>query len=155
MNQIAKHFHDIYFGGNWTSVHIREALSDISLEEACFKHISLNSILALSFHISYYTAAVLEVLKGSDLNARDADSYKHPEIKTESDWKEFQEKMFADALQFVQYLENLPSDSMEATFVDPKYGTYFRNIHGLIEHAHYHLGQIVLIKKLYRSGSLS
>jgi hypothetical protein len=97
----------------------------------------------------------LEVLKGSDLNARDADSYKHPEIKTESDWKEFQEKMFADALQFVQYLENLPSDSMEATFVDPKYGTYFRNIHGLIEHAHYHLGQIVLIKKLYRSGSLS
>jgi hypothetical protein len=63
--------------------------------------------------------------------------------------------MFADALQFVQYLENLPSDCMETTFVDPKYGTYFRNIHGLIEHAHYHLGQIVLIKKLYRSGSLS
>ena len=62
MNQIAKHFHDIYFGGNWTSVHIRETLSDISLKEACFKHISLNSILALSFHISYYTAAVLEVL---------------------------------------------------------------------------------------------
>ena len=29
-----------------------------------------------------------------------------------------------------------------------KYGTYYRNFHGLIEHAHYHLGQIVLIKKL-------
>jgi len=29
-----------------------------------------------------------------------------------------------------------------------KYGNYFRNIVGVIEHIHYHLGQIVLIKKI-------
>ena len=34
------------------------------------------------------------------------------------------------------------------TFADEKYGHYYRNLHGIIEHTHYHLGQIVLIKKL-------
>ncbi|HAI83731.1 MAG TPA: DUF1572 domain-containing protein, partial [Chitinophagaceae bacterium] len=30
-------------------------------------------------------------------------------------------------------------------------GTYYRNILGLIEHTHYHLGQIALIKKIIRN----
>ena len=33
-----------------------------------------------------------------------------------------------------------------------KYGNYFRNLTGIIEHLHYHLGQIVLIKKLIAEG---
>ena len=33
-------------------------------------------------------------------------------------------------------------------FVKPEYGNYYRNLHGLIEHTHYHLGQVALIKKL-------
>ena len=37
---------------------------------------------------------------------------------------------------------------MNEGFVDEKYGTYLRNIDGMIEHAYYHLGQVVLIKKL-------
>ena len=31
---------------------------------------------------------------------------------------------------------------------DEKYGNYYRNVHGIIEHSHYHLGQILLVKKL-------
>jgi hypothetical protein len=34
-----------------------------------------------------------------------------------------------------------------ADFDDGKYGTVLRNILGLIEHTHYHLGQIVILKK--------
>jgi hypothetical protein len=31
--------------------------------------------------------------------------------------------------------------------VEEKYGSVLRNIMGVIEHTHYHLGQIVLLKK--------
>jgi len=42
----------------------------------------------------------------------------------------------------------LPESKLSETFLDEKYGNYYRNIHGIIEHTHYHLAQIVLIKKL-------
>ncbi len=46
-----------------------------------------------------------------------------------------------------QQIEQLPESKLWETFSDEKYGNYYRNIHGIIEHIHYHLGQIVLIKK--------
>ena len=42
----------------------------------------------------------------------------------------------------------MPNDKLEEIFVDEKYGTYRRNIEGIIEHSYYHLGQISLIKKM-------
>jgi hypothetical protein len=42
----------------------------------------------------------------------------------------------------------MPEEKLNQVFVDEKYGTYQRNIDAMIEHAYYHLGQIVLIKKM-------
>lgn len=49
-------------------------------------------------------------------------------------------------------LETLDEAKLFEDFADPKYGNYYRNLHGIIEHTHYHLGQIVLIKKLLKDG---
>ncbi len=45
-------------------------------------------------------------------------------------------------------MEQLPEHKLWEDFTDKKYGNYYRNFHGIIEHSHYHLGQIVLIKKI-------
>jgi hypothetical protein len=37
---------------------------------------------------------------------------------------------------------------LDQPFVDEKYGSYLRNIEGVIEHSYYHLGQISLIRKM-------
>lgn len=42
----------------------------------------------------------------------------------------------------------MPEEKLNEDFVDKKYGTYLRNIDGMIEHSYYHLGQIVWIKKV-------
>ena len=42
----------------------------------------------------------------------------------------------------------MTEEDLNIDFVDEKYGTYSRNINGILEHSYYHLGQIVLIKKL-------
>ncbi|MEG1022142.1 MAG: hypothetical protein RSE50_11550 [Myroides sp.] len=39
-------------------------------------------------------------------------------------------------------------EKLDSVFVDEKYGSYRRNIEAMIEHSYYHLGQIVLIKKM-------
>jgi hypothetical protein len=45
-------------------------------------------------------------------------------------------------------IEKLDESKLTEIFGDEKYGTYFRNLMGVVEHAHYHLGQIVIIKKM-------
>jgi hypothetical protein len=42
----------------------------------------------------------------------------------------------------------MSQNQLDEVFVDKKYGTYLRNIEAVIEHSYYHLGQIVLIKKM-------
>jgi hypothetical protein len=45
-------------------------------------------------------------------------------------------------------IEQLPEQKLNENLPGNKYGTWLRNIEGAIEHCHYHLGQIVLIKKI-------
>ena len=45
-------------------------------------------------------------------------------------------------------MEQLPEDQIRAPFIEAKYGDNYRNFISMIEHGYYHLGQIVLLKKL-------
>lgn len=57
-------------------------------------------------------------------------------------------KNWTDAENFAHLIEQMPESKLWEDFADNKYGNYCRNIHGIIEHIHYHLGQIVLIRKM-------
>jgi hypothetical protein len=146
--QIAKHFREVHFGGNWTSVNLKDTLKDVSWQEATTKAGSLNTIAALVFHINYYVNAILKVLQGEQLNAHDKYSFDLPPIQSREDWEKLLNKTWKDAEDFALLVEQLPENKLSETFAQEKYGNYYRNLHGVIEHAHYHLGQIALIKKL-------
>ena len=148
--QIAKHFRDVYLGGNWTSVNFNAVLADVTWEEAITKFNSFNTIATLVFHTNYYVDAVLKVLHGEKLNASDKFSFDCPPISSQEDWETLLNKAFSDAGIFAAAIEELPEQKFGEAFEDEKYGNYYRNIHGIIEHCHYHLGQIVLIKKMIR-----
>ena len=148
--QTAKHFREIHFGGNWTSVNLKESLADVDWLQATRKIYSFNTIATLVYHTNYYVGAVLKVLKGEPLNAKDKYSFEHPPIQSQEDWEKLLNKTWADAENFATMVEQLQESKLGETFTDEKYGNYYRNIHGIIEHTHYHLGQIVLIKKLLR-----
>ena len=91
IQQIAKHFKDVYFGGNWTSVNLREILSDINWHQATTKVHNLNTIATLVFHINYYVNPVLKVLQGQPLNASDKFSFDVPIINSDDDWQKLVE----------------------------------------------------------------
>jgi hypothetical protein len=146
--QMAKHFREVHFGGNWTTVNLKEALDGITWQQAVTQLHSFNSIAALVYHVNYYVSAVKKVFEGEHLDASDKYSFGLPSITSEKDWKNLLDKVWADAESFASLVKKLPEHKMGEIFVDEKYGTYYRNIHGIIEHTHYHLGQITLIKKM-------
>ncbi|PSL48292.1 hypothetical protein CLV51_1021159 [Chitinophaga niastensis] len=146
--QISKHFRDVHFGGNWTSVNLKDTLADVNWKQATTKVHSLNTIAVLVFHINYYVSAILKVLQGEPLNANDKFSFDLNPIMSEEAWQELVTKAFTEAEQLALQIENLDETKLFQDFEDPKYGNYYRNLLGVIEHTHYHLGQISLIKKI-------
>lgn len=148
---MAKQFRELYWGGNWTGVSLKENVTDLNWQEVTTKVYSFNTIAALINHMNYYVTAVMVVLKGEPLTASDKFSFDHPPVLSNADWNNLLDKTWVEAEQFATIVAQLPEDVLWKSFADGKYGNYYRNIQGVIEHAHYHLGQIVLIKKIIRS----
>lgn len=146
--QLAKHFREVFFGGNWTDVNLKQSLEGITWQQATTKIYSFNTVAALVYHINYYIAAVLPVLQEGPLNASDKYSFDLPPIQSEEDWQALLNKLWSDAENFAAQVEQFPEQKFWDDFSEGKYGNYFRNIQGIIEHTHYHLGQIVFIKKM-------
>ena len=146
--QIAKHFREIHFGDNWTSSNLKDNLAGITWQQATTQIYSLNTIATLVYHMNYYVSAALKVLHGEPLNAKDEYSFNYPPISSGEDWEKLLDKTWTDAENFAGLIEQLPERRLWEDFTDKKYGNYYRNIHGIIEHNHYHLGQIALIKKI-------
>lgn len=150
---VAKHFHDVFFGGNWADSNVETQLKDVSWQEAVQQVHDLNTIATLTYHIGYFVNTVLNVLKGGPLEGNDKLSFDHPPIESEEDWDKLRLKVLKQANEILPFIESLPADKWDMAFVDRKHNNYFYNLVGIIEHTHYHLGQIALIKKVVRSGS--
>lgn len=151
--QIAKLLRAVYFGGNWCAVNLKDNLAGLTWQQATTKVYSFNTIATLVYHMNYYVIAILKVLEGGPLDAHDKYSFDLPPVLSQQDWERLLNKFWIDAENFARLVEQLPESKLGETFSDEKYGNYYRNIHGIIEHLHYHLGQIVLIRKILLQGN--
>lgn len=146
--ELASHVRQVFFGGNWTSSNLKDMLAGISWDQATAKTAHPNSIAALVFHINYFIIAASKVLEGLPLDAHDRYSFDVPPIRSEEEWQQLVNQALTSAEKFAALIERLEANKLWEIFSDEKYGTYFRNIVGIIEHSHYHLGQIAVIKNL-------
>jgi len=146
---------EVFTEGKWiVGTNFKEQIFDLDWEYAIYKVEDFNTIADLTFHIHYYIAGVSEVLKGGALEIKDKFSFDAPSIKSNEDWRNLVNRFCTDSENFISLVENMTDEKLKDCFVDEKYGTYLRNIDAMIEHAYYHLGQIILIKKRIKNGNL-
>lgn len=146
--QLARHFREIYFGPNWTSTNLSDVLEKVTWQQATTKIEGFNTIASLVYHIHYFVQAVIPVFEGGELDAHDKFSFDLPQITSEADWNNLLATVWKDAERFEKLITEFPEAKLWETFSEEKYGTYYRNIQGIIEHSHYHLGQIVILHKM-------
>lgn len=147
--QLAKRFREVILNGTWiANTNFKEQLENLDWEIAISEIESLNTISILAQHIHYYINGIKNVFNGGNLEIRDKYSFDFPAINSDYEWKVFLTKFWNDTENLAELIEQLPDEKLNQSFVDDKYGTYQRNIDGLIEHSYYHLGQILLIKKM-------
>lgn len=151
-DSLADRLREVLTDGKWVAgTNFKKEIIDLDWNEAAKKIDPLNSIADLTFHINYYIAGVSRVLEGGALDIRDKYSFDLPVVTSARDWKKMVDKFCSDAGRFVKLVEQLPEGKLSETFVDEKYGSYQRNIDAMIEHVYYHLGQVVLIKRLIQN----
>lgn len=153
--QLADRFREVILNGTWiANTNFKDQLAQVNWEQATTKIGSLNTIAALTFHINYYIGGVLQVLEGGPLEIRDKFSFDLPPIQSETDWEALKQDLWSNAEKFAEQLEALPDEKLDEVFVKKEYGTYLRNIDGMIEHSYYHLGQVSLIRKMVLENTI-
>ena len=146
---LAHRLQEVLLDGLWiANTNCKQQIESVTWQQATQKPGNLNSIAALTFHLNYYLAGILNVFNGGTLDIKDQYSFDLPPIQSEADWKDLTSAFITNANEFIHYIKNMSDRKLDEVFVDEKYGTYMRNIEGVIEHSYYHLGQISLIKKL-------
>ncbi len=147
--QLANRLREVILNGTWiANTNYKHQLEGLDWTVAVAKVKSLNTIAVLAQHIHYYIAGVKHAFESGTLKIRDQYSFDFPPIASQEQWNAFLNKFWTDTEGLIELIEKLPSSKLDQIFIDEKYGTYQRNIDAMIEHSYYHLGQIVLLKKL-------
>ncbi|OYU80571.1 MAG: DUF1572 domain-containing protein [Flavobacterium sp. BFFFF1] len=152
-HQLAKRFREVILDGTWVAnTNFKDQLYGMSLEMATAKVGNLNTIAVLAQHIHYYIAGLNTVFSHGTLGISDKYSFDFPPMESQQQWDNFLDRLWSDAEKFASAVEQMLPEKLSEPFVYEQYGSYLRNIDCMIEHSYYHLGQVVIIKKLLQKG---
>jgi len=146
---IATRLREVLLNGHWiANTNYKDQILSINWQQAIQKVDSLNTIAALTYHINYYLAGLLDAFENGKLEISDRYSFDLPQIQSETDWNKLVTVFLENSDKFANQVERMNDSIFDQPFIDEKYGSYLRNIEGVIEHSYYHLGQISLIRKM-------
>ena len=146
---LALRLREVILNGKWiANTNYKNEIEHLDWKDATRKIQSFNTVAILSQHIHYYIQGILNVYTNGKLEIKDQYSFDFPPISSQKDWERFKLKFWEDTKELAQCIERMTEKELLQVFVDKKYGDYSRNINAMIEHAYYHLGQLVLIKKM-------
>ncbi|RMG83506.1 MAG: DUF1572 domain-containing protein [Bacteroidetes bacterium] len=148
-HELAQRLREVILNGTWIArTNFKDQLENLDWKVATTRFQDLNTVSLLAQHVHYYINGVKNVFEGGGLEIRDKYSFDFPPIESQKDWDAFLTRFWDDTERLATLIEQFPEEKLSAGFVDEKYGTYERNIEGIIEHCYYHLGQVVLVKKV-------
>ena len=147
-DQIAQHLLDVHYGNNWTEVNIAQTLQNIHLKEALTVTASSpNTLASLLNHISYWNRVMISRIEGFEIQIPASNGFDHPTLHDENDWIDLQNQNLISARDLAAAIREINDDDLFNPIL-PGYPSYYKSLHGAIEHVHYHLGQMVIIKNL-------
>jgi uncharacterized damage-inducible protein DinB len=146
--RISQLFSQSYNGEPWIDVTTVGTLADVSAEKAAKKLTpSTNSIWEIVNHLVAWRENVLERVNGKVLTTPEHNYFTAVEDTSEAAWKASLAKLENTQQQWIAFLESFDENQFDTIY--PNNGlNYYQHIHGILHHDAYHLGQIVLLKKL-------
>jgi len=148
---IARHLRDVYAGQNWTEVNLQDTLEDITYEEASqLTPASVNTIAGLVHHLAFWNRVMAQRMAGIRVEIPESNGYDNSPLLEAGQWQHLKKECFQTGEALAHVISVLPTARLEQEIL-PGYPTAYKSLQGCVEHVHYHLGQIVLLKQLIRA----
>ena len=148
--QIAQHLVEVHEGGNWTEVDLHTTLADVTYKEAVTQTpASLNTIAALLHHLTFWNRVMIRRIHGIVVPDAPDNGFAMKPLTDEAAWQALQADNQQSVTELAAAIRSVPEARLPEAIVPGQSSTY-KNLQGTVEHVHYHLGQIVLLKKLIR-----
>ena len=146
--RIAGLFSDLYDGNPWLDINIHDTLESILPEIAAKKlKPDANSIWEIANHLISWRENVLERVKGKVLITPNHNYFVPIADPTAQAWKSTLERFEISQQNWLSFLAGFSEKDFGKVYPNNDH-TYYEHIHGIIQHDAYHLGQIVMLRKL-------
>lgn len=149
--RLKKLFKDHFDGAPWIDVQIRTSLEGMDPKDAA-RHIhGLNSVWQIVHHMTSWRETILQRIQGKHIPSP-ANNY-FIEVKDTSSkaWSNTLKKLLLSQGKLMDHL----SEEIKGADEKPGNGSYthYELLQGLLQHDAYHLGQIVLIRKMLEASA--
>ncbi len=147
INRILKLFADLQHGDCWIGLNFKEALHDVNAAKAGAGTANkINNTWQLVAHITYWRTTVVNRLTGST-NPPPFPDFLLPGELNEENWRQTLHDFEAAYHLLRNAIHGFTDEQLEKP--SPKEGqTFYQLMLGCLQHDAYHLGQLVLLKKI-------
>ncbi len=146
--RISKMFADLYAGNPWIEVTITDTLKNLTAEKVYKRPAQgINSIWEIVNHLINWRVTILKRLQGETIPSPPNNYFEPVKDKSAESWEATLKRLSETQSGWDELLSNMKQDKYDEHY--PNYGySVCEFINGILQHDAYHLGQIVLIKKL-------
>lgn len=147
---VQKLLNDHYDGVPWIDITIMGTLKLISAKQAAAKMGELNSIWQIVNHMISWREALIARVKDKPVAYPDDNYIAEIKIITPKAWKDTLKKFEKSQKNIISFLNSSKESLLEK--ISPTSGySYYELVLAILQHDTYHIGQIVLIKKMLDS----
>lgn len=148
---IAGHLLDVYAGQNWTEVNLKSTLDGVTFDEASqLTPASNNSIAGLVNHLAFWNHVMTLRIRGEKVEIPEANGFDNSALADEEEWQSLKKDCFKSGKVLAEAIGKLSNKQLQQEIL-PGYPSAYKSLQGAVEHVHYHLGQIVILKHLLRA----
>lgn len=145
--RIADQLKRAFAGDAWHGPALMEILADVNAPAAAARPISLaHTIWELTLHITAWDAAILRRVAGQAASLSDAENFPKIRDTSESAWRTALENLQRQHQELLRVIADMPDRRLSEQVPGKDYDFYFL-LHGTVQHALYHAGQIVMLKR--------
>lgn len=147
--RIADQLKRVFEGEAWHGPSLKEALAGLTVEQAVARPVAgVHTIWELVAHIAGWEGVAARRLNGEAVSEpSEGDFPPTPATATETDWQAMVARVFEAHGRLVAQVAALTETDLRRRIDDKPYPAWMM-AHGVVGHALYHVGQIVLLMRL-------
>ncbi len=145
--RIADQLKRAFAGDAWHGPALMEILAGVDAASASARAIpKAHTIWELALHITAWDNAILRRIAGGAASPTDEENFPKVKDSSEPAWRETLANLQSQHQKLLRVISDMPDSRLTEQVPGKDYDFYFL-LHGTVQHALYHAGQIVLLKR--------